>query len=165
MSISPAITLTVQDAGSNVVTSRTATVTMTIGTILAVVLKIVVARARPSLPSPVAHAGGYSFPSGHALNSMLGVGVLLMIGLPLLGRLGRVVAIVLGAAVVLLTGYDRVALGVHFVSDVVAGWIVALGVLAATSTAFQAWRRDRGESSAPLQHGLDPDETSALSSP
>ena len=57
---------------------------------------------------------------------MLGVGVLILIFLPVLSRAGRVVAYALGAAVVLLTGFDRVALGVHFVSDVVAGWVVAI---------------------------------------
>ena len=51
-------------------------VTVVIGGILGVVLKLLVARARPAFPEPVAHASGYSFPSGHALNSMLCVAVL-----------------------------------------------------------------------------------------
>ncbi len=99
---------------------------MAVGGILGVLLKLLVDRARPAFPEPVAHASGYSFPSGHALNSMLGVGVLLLVFLPVLRGTGRIIAYVAGAAVVLLTGYDRVALGVHYVSDVLAGWVVAL---------------------------------------
>ncbi len=71
-------------------------VTMAIGGILGVVLKYLVDRARPSFPEPVAHASGYSFPSGHALNSFLAVGVLLLVFLPVLTRAGRAVAFTLG---------------------------------------------------------------------
>ena len=117
---------------------------MAIGGVLGVVLKLLVDRARPTFPEPVAHASGYSFPSGHALNSALGVGVLLLVFLPVLTRVGRAVAYTLGAALVLLTGYDRVALGVHYVSDVVAGWAVALACLAGTAAGFEIWRREQG---------------------
>ena len=107
-----------------------AVVTMAIGGVLGVRPQ---AAGRPGparhFPEPVAHASGYSFPSGHALNSMLGVAVLILVFLPVLTRTGRVVAYAVGALLVLLTGFDRVALGVHFVSDVVAGWVVALAVL------------------------------------
>ena len=121
-----------------------AVVTMAIGGVLAGILKLVVARARPHFPEPVAHASGYSFPSGHAMNSMLGVAVLILIFLPVLTRTGRVIAYALGTLVVLATGFDRVALGVHFVSDVVAGWIAALAVVAGTAGAFEIWRREQG---------------------
>ncbi len=132
-------------------------VTTAVGAMLAVGLKILVARARPNLPSPVAHAGGYSMPSGHALGSMLGVGILLLVVVPLLSRGGRIVAYVVGAAVVLLIGYDRVALGVHYVSDVVAGWVVAVAVIASTAVAFEVWRRDQGEAPSSLREGVDPE--------
>ena len=110
-----------------------ATVTMVIGGVLGVVLKLIVARARPALPHPVAHASGYSFPSGHALNSFLCVGILILVFLPVLRPAGKAVAYTVGAALVLLTGYDRVALGVHYVSDVLAGWGAALAVIAGTA--------------------------------
>lgn len=119
-----------------------AAVTMVVGGVLGVVLKLVVARARPELDDPVAVAVGYSFPSGHALNSFLGVGVLLLVFLPRLAGWRRWAAWLLGAAAVLATGFDRVALGVHYPSDVVAGWTVALVCLISTTVAFEAWRRD-----------------------
>ena len=140
-----------------------AVVTMVVGGVLGVVLKLLVDRARPAFPEPVAHASGYSFPSGHALNSMLGVGVLILIFLPVLSRTGRVVAYALGAAVVLLTGFDRVALGVHFVSDVVAGWVVAIAVLASTAAAFEIWRRETGHRPSTVAQGVDPEAADEMS--
>ena len=88
-----------------------AVVTMVVGGVLGVVLKLLVDRARPAFPEPVAHASGYSFPSGHALNSMLCVGVLILVFLPVLRGAGRLLAYAVGALLVLLTGFDRVALG------------------------------------------------------
>ncbi|HEX4698387.1 MAG TPA: phosphatase PAP2 family protein [Actinomycetes bacterium] len=140
-----------------------AVVTIAIGGVLAGVLKLVVARARPHFPEPVAHASGYSFPSGHAMNSMLGVAVLILIFLPVLTRTGRVIAYTLGGLVVLATGFDRVALGVHFVSDVVAGWIAALAVVAGTAGGFEIWRREQGRAPASPGEGVEPEAAPEIS--
>ena len=128
-----------------------AVTTTAAGALLGVVLKQVVHRARPTFPDPVAMAGSFSFPSGHALGSFLGAGVLLVIALPVLGRRARAVAWSAAGFVVLLTGFDRIALGVHFVSDVLAGWIAAGAVLAGTATAFGTWRGTQHR-----RGGLDP---------
>jgi membrane-associated phospholipid phosphatase len=127
-----------------------AVVTTATGALLGVALKQLVHRARPTFADPVASAGSYSFPSGHALGSFLGAGVLLLIVLPLLDRRGKAVAWTAAVFLVVLTGFDRVALGVHFVSDVLAGWFVAGAVIVATVKAFGVGRR------RPLTQGLDP---------
>ncbi|MDQ1620572.1 MAG: hypothetical protein QOE19_3141 [Actinomycetota bacterium] len=134
-----------------------AVVTTAIGGLLGVVLKLVVTRTRPSFDDPVARASGYSFPSGHALNSFLCVAVLILVVLPALTRGGRVLAYTVGAAVVLLTGVDRVALGVHYVSDVVAGWIAALACIVGTAGAFEIWRREHGQRPSDPSEGVDPE--------
>lgn len=113
-----------------------AVVTTVSGAVLGVLLKQLVQRARPAFPDPVAAAGSFSFPSGHAVGSFLGAAVLLLIALPVLRRAGRAAAWALAVGVVLVTGFDRIALGVHFVSDVLAGWFVAAAVLVGTTTAF-----------------------------
>lgn len=133
-----------------------AAVTMVTAAALGVVLKQLVHRARPSFPDPVASAGSFSFPSGHALNSFVGVGVLLIILLPAVGRSWKIVLSVVGVGLVLLTGFDRIALGVHYVSDVVAGWFVGAAVIAGTATAFNTWRGYRAKG------GLDPGESRRL---
>ena len=78
-------------------------------------------------------------------------------------RAGRWLAYALGVAVVLLTGFDRVALGVHYVSDVVAGWIVALACLAGTAGAFEVWRREHGRPASSPSEGVDPDAADEMS--
>lgn len=125
-----------------------AVVTMAVGGLLNVAVKEVVARARPTFDDPVSFAGAYSFPSGHAQNSLMGVAVLLLVVLPVLGRGARRAALAAGAAVVLLTGFDRVGLGVHFLSDVVAGWIIGGAVVVGTVVAFGAPHRRRSSRSA-----------------
>jgi undecaprenyl-diphosphatase len=110
---------------------------MAVGGLLGVALKYAVARARPVLPDPVAAAGGYSFPSGHALNSALCCGILLALGHRLLGRRAWAWAWAAAAVLVLVTGFDRVALGLHFVSDVVAGWFVAGTVIFGSMSAVR----------------------------
>jgi undecaprenyl-diphosphatase len=139
--------------------------TAAVGGVVGVLLKLVVTRARPAFDQPVAHAGGYSFPSGHALNSFLCTGVLILVFLPILSRAGRWLAFALGTAIVLLTGFDRVALGVHYVSDVVAGWIVALACLASTAAAFEVWRREHGRPASSPSEGVDPDAADEMSDP
>jgi membrane-associated phospholipid phosphatase len=127
--------------------------------LLGLLVKIAVGRARPVFDIPVTIAGGKSFPSGHALNSMVGCGVLLLVLLPLVrNRRARRLCWTAAALIVLAVGFARVGLGVHYLSDVVAGWVLGLGWLAATTAAFQAWRRERGERPVqPATEGLEPE--------
>src|SRR4051794_25189551 len=137
-----------------------AVATMTVGGALAVILKLLVGRNRPELLDPVARAAGYSFPSGHALNSALAAGVLLLIFLPFAGdRRGQRIALWAAAIVVpLVTGVFRVALGVHWTSDVVGGWLLGVAVVAAMATAFELWRARTGRRPArPADEGVEPE--------
>ncbi|GII30499.1 phosphatase PAP2 family protein [Planotetraspora mira] len=131
--------------------------TVTVGGLLGLALKVIVARARPNLPDPVALAPGESFPSGHAVNVTLGAGVIVLLVLPMLSRWGRRVAWALACLLVLSVGYTRIALGVHWVSDVIAGIALGTAVVAATAAAFETWRREQGRRpAAPLSEGMEP---------
>ncbi|AZM93676.1 MULTISPECIES: phosphatase PAP2 family protein [Streptomyces] len=134
-----------------------AAVTATAGGLLGLLVKHVVARARPHLPDPVADAPGYSFPSGHAMTATTSCAVLLLALLPLVPRRLRPVAWGLAAVSVVGVGYTRVALGVHWVSDVVGGCLLGLAVVTATTLAFEAWRADVGRRRTTPVQGLEPE--------
>jgi membrane-associated phospholipid phosphatase len=135
-------------------------ITMVLGGMLGALLKLLVGRHRPDLLEPVAKATGYSFPSGHALNSALGACVFLLVLLPFTeGR--RRWRIALWTAVILVplvTGVCRVGLGVHWTSDVLAGWLLGVAVAAATAAGFEAWRRRSGRRPADVpDEGVAPE--------
>ncbi|MGW7101830.1 phosphatase PAP2 family protein [Streptomyces sp. NPDC054838] len=134
-----------------------AAVTATAGGLLGWLVKNVVERTRPHLPDPVAHAPGFSFPSGHAMTAMTSCAVLLLALLPMVPRPRRPFLWAVAAVSVLGVGYTRVALGVHWVSDVVGGWLLGLAVVTATTLAFEAWRADVGRGRTTPAQGLEPE--------
>ena len=143
-----------------------AALTIAGGALIDVVLKAAVGRARPHFTDPVAVAAGGSFPSGHAFTATLGAGVLLLWALPLLSPRGRIAAWIVAAAVPLAVGLSRIALGVHWISDVVGGWLLGAALLAATSAVFETWRQERGLGrSHPLTEGIAPEETRTAAHP
>ncbi len=82
-------------------------------------------RPRPS--TMLAAASGTSFPSGHALEAAAALLALLTFLLPMMNPLPGRVAIAVTALSLLSVGIARVALNVHYPSDVLAGW--SLGYL------------------------------------
>lgn len=90
-------------------------------------IKALVDRARPVVDATVATAPGASFPSGHALGAAVTYGPLLWVFLPSVPSRHRRKVVVAAVSVVAVVGVTRTALGVHHLSDVLAGW--ALGVL------------------------------------
>jgi membrane-associated phospholipid phosphatase len=131
--------------------------------VLGGVLKQVFARSRPEWPEAITVLTGYSFPSGHALNSMLAAGCVIVLVGPRLGPVARRWLWVACGAFVLLVGFDRVALGVHYLSDVLAGWSLALAVLFATLAAFGPFPVQ--PASAPDQPGDGPPPTTGRTHP
>lgn len=93
--------------------------------VLADVAKDLVDRPRPV--GAMAHSVSSSFPSGHAVAAMVGVLALLTISAGVFSERTRSWTIVLAVTLVLAVAFGRVALNVHYPSDVIAGW--ALGYL------------------------------------
>jgi undecaprenyl-diphosphatase len=113
------------------------------GLVISQTLKRVFERERPDLAYRAVEAVNASFPSGHA---MLSAVVFLTLGV-LAARFSdrrRVKVLAVGAAVLvaLLVGMSRVYLGVHWASDVLAGWCVgAAWAMACWLAAFFVQRR------------------------
>jgi membrane-associated phospholipid phosphatase len=98
-------------------------------------MKAAVARARPPVAWHAVAAQGYAFPSGHAL---LSAGMVLLLGWLVhrddLLPIGRVTGLAVGGfavSFVVAVGASRVVLAVHYPSDVLAGWSLAVFVVAA----------------------------------
>jgi undecaprenyl-diphosphatase len=89
--------------------------------------KWLVRRHRPPLDTFLVHATGYAFPSGHAMQSAAVFGALAVVLIPAgWPARRRQVAWAAAGAGVLLVGASRVYLGVHWTSDVLAGWLLGL---------------------------------------
>jgi undecaprenyl-diphosphatase len=138
-------------------------VTLVGSSVLNALVKLAVDRSRPVLPHPVAHASGMSFPSGHAQSAMVAAAVLLLVFLPALRGAGRAVAVVAAVAFVAAIGFARVALGVHYVSDVLAGYALGAAWVAAMTASFSASRRERGRPPVDPERGLEPEHAGVLS--
>lgn len=106
--------------------------------------------ARPRPPDPVADAGGYGFPSGHTLNSTVAYGIATVLAwrssLPRGVRVGLVAALV---ALIAFVGLSRVALGVHYPSDVVAGWLIGTALVSVVAVVDRADRASRDDPGPP----------------
>ncbi len=113
--------------------------------VLGPVAKAVVDRARPVVQSPVVETpSNASFPSGHSMTAVVVYGALLLVALPSVRHRARPWLIAGTALLVVLIGFTRLALGVHFVSDVLAGWALGAGWLAVTAAAFRGWQHGAG---------------------
>lgn len=125
-------------------------------------VKLAVGRQRPTFADPLASASGLSFPSGHAMSSTVVFGALLLVFLPAVRPARRTAVAGMTAGLVLLIGFTRLALGVHYVTDVLAGYVLGAAWLTACVAAFRVWRVERGRRPAPLREGLEPESSADL---
>jgi len=125
-------------------------------------IKMLVGRLRPMISAPIETAPGYSFPSGHALDSTVFYGVMLLVFLPIIPRRLRKPAIGLVIALLAAIGFSRVALGVHYPSDVIGGWLLGVAWLGVTAHAFGRWRAETGQPPRHLSEGLAPEAAPQL---
>lgn len=111
-------------------------------------VKAAVGRPRPRVPTPLVHPFGASFPSGHAMMSATAMTLAVLAVRQLLRRgAGRVVAVLLAAAIAVAVAASRLVLGAHYLSDVVGGWLLAGAWVSLLAAAFGAVT-PRGRSAA-----------------
>jgi membrane-associated phospholipid phosphatase len=126
--------------------------------------KAIVGRERPPLGLRLAHEADRSFPSGHAADgTALYLTLALVVAATLLHRpVHR--RVLVGAAAVwsVLIGLSRLVLGVHWPTDVLAGWVLGAGMamlgasLAVTPDRWSARRGTAGADPTPAGAGLPP---------
>ena len=109
-------------------------------------LKGLFERPRPYFEHPLLIEPSYSFPSGHAMESFVVYGMLAYFAVLALRSWKARVAVVCGATLlVMLIGFSRIYLGVHYFSDVLAGYAAGGVWLSALITGVETIRRSKKE--------------------
>lgn len=123
------------------------------GMLLNVAIKQVFAAPRPDLLPHLDIVHSYSFPSGHAAGNLVFFAALAMLA-------GGRVAWAAASLIILLIGASRVWLGVHWPSDVLAGWIEGVGWLALCTVWLPARRgqEQRADGGGVGRHAVVGDE-------
>ena len=112
--------------------------------VLILLLKALFARPRPYFEQPLLLETYYSFPSGHAMEAVVLYGMLAYFAVLALRTWRARAAVVLGTnLLVLLVGFSRMYLGVHYFSDVMAGFAAGGVWLSSCITAMEFVRRGK----------------------
>ncbi len=126
-------------------------VSVSLGTLVNTVLKEVIARPRPDLFAHATDAAFSSFPSGHAMMSTM---VFLTLGalLSLSSENRRIKVYLLSWSVLLplMVGISRLYLGVHWPTDIIAGWIAGATWSLLCLWTYHHFFSDNGKQSSPV---------------
>lgn len=98
-------------------------ITVSGSTIINRTAKVILHRVRPHLWDSLTPEMSYAFPSGHAMSSMTLVAALVIITW---GSSWRWQVVIVGSLFAVSIGWTRLYLGVHFPSDILAGWLVSI---------------------------------------
>ncbi|HEY2897017.1 MAG TPA: phosphatase PAP2 family protein [Gemmatimonadaceae bacterium] len=106
------------------------------GLLLDEMLKLAFHRARPSVASEFITKSSWSFPSGHAMNSLVGYAMLAFLLREHLTNTRARLVVTIGAVILIAAiGFSRLYLGVHYLSDVTAGYLAGSAWVLACVTA------------------------------
>jgi undecaprenyl-diphosphatase len=106
-------------------------------------LKLYFHRARPDF-NRLIEIGGYSFPSGHAMNAFSFYSILAFLfwrHVPT--KLGRISVIIFSSVMILAIGMSRVYLGVHYPSDILGGFLASGLWVTAVIWFFQRYKEEK----------------------
>ena len=128
---------------------------------LNMLLKQIFARDRPQLWERAVEVKFYSFPSGHAMISMVVYGLL---GYFLGARFPKQRWLIYGLTVVLIAGIglSRLYLGVHWPTDVIAGYIAGFVWLLACIFSLEVWKHFHDSRPVPEEKFLSPDSQNTM---
>jgi undecaprenyl-diphosphatase len=120
-------------------------------------LKLLFARARPDMADALWRSTSYAFPSGHAMGSVAVFGALAYLSMHASARWRvRSAAVALALCLVGAISLSRIYLGVHWLSDILAGVSAGMVWLATTTAAYEVYRRMRLLRTARAEAGTTP---------
>jgi YegS/Rv2252/BmrU family lipid kinase len=118
-------------------------------------VKHIVERPRPHWADPIDRAPGWSFPSGHATTIAAAAGVAVVLVAMLIRRRGlRRLLIAASVLLALVVGADRVFIGVHFVSDVLGGFLLGIAITLFALAAYDPEPRSLAQVLEPLPQAI-----------
>ncbi len=126
-------------------------------------IKVLYGRARPQWQDPTGQLKSQSFPSGHSASTAALAGVVIVLALMLVRR-SNLRRLVCAAAVLvaLVVGADRVLLGRHYPTDVVAGWLLATCVVLFWLAVYSPLPRSHAVTAVPLTESVPSDRKLAV---
>ena len=117
-----------------------------VSVILNNVIKFIISRPRPLEENRLIHASGYSFPSGHAMNGIVFYGFLVYLIYKMIkNKPLKYSLIILINILVFLVGLSRIYLGVHYTSDVIAGYLFGFAYLIISISLLRKFNVIKGE--------------------
>lgn len=94
------------------------------------IIKILVERSRPPVENFIIIQGGYSFPSGHSCSGLVFYGLLIYLFIhTIVDKTVNKIFSSIFITLILLIGISRIYVGVHYPTDVIAGWLLGLAIL------------------------------------
>ena len=112
------------------------------GALINVVVKHLIQRPRPVFENPITTLESYSFPSGHTMGATLFYGLMAALAVQLFqGWKPKGVAVLGAVVIVLLVGFSRICLGLHYLSDVLGAIAAGVAWLALCLTAVETFSR------------------------
>lgn len=109
-------------------------------------IKFIILRPRPLEENRLIHASGYSFPSGHAMNGIVFYGFLVYLLYKMIkNKPLKYSLMILINIVVFLVGLSRIYLGVHYTSDVIAGYLFGFAYLIISISLLRKFNIIKGE--------------------
>lgn len=118
---------------------------LVIATILNIILKNIVQRPRPDEYRLITETG-YSFPSGHSMVSMAFYGYFIYLTFKYLkNKKLKVLLITFLSILIVLIGITRIYLGVHYTSDVIAGFLISICYLIIYTSLVKKYILEKGD--------------------
>lgn len=130
-----------------------------LGYLAMVTIKHAVARHRPPVDGRLLDIHTYSFPSGHAMMSMIVYGLVAVVAHRTSAWVGRHSWVVIAAPILSIAiGLTRIYLGVHWTTDVICGWLIGAAWVAAVALLLRWWAPTEREHIPHRDHHIEQKE-------